>query len=73
MASESKDDEELREKLETAKRLLKKANRKDLYALLNVTSDASEAEIKKGYKKAGMFICICMFLCKNYIITCIYL
>ena len=37
-----------------AKTALKRAGRKDLYSILGVTSQASEEEIKKAYKKAAL-------------------
>ena len=49
-------EDELKEKLKHAKLLLKRSKRKDLYALLGVSkgSEASEEEIKKGYKKSAL-------------------
>lgn len=42
-----------------AKVLLKRSKRKDLYAILGVTPDASDAEIKSAYRKVGLHLIRC--------------
>lgn len=42
---------ELEKGLRSAKQLLKKARRKDYYKILEVSRDAGEEEIKKGYRR----------------------
>lgn len=48
-------DDEFHEHLRKAKLLLKRSNRKDLYATLNLPqgSKATEEDIRKAYKKSG--------------------
>eukprot|EP00547_Thalassionema_nitzschioides_P001427 CAMPEP_0194203662 /NCGR_PEP_ID=MMETSP0156-20130528/3378_1 /TAXON_ID=33649 /ORGANISM="Thalassionema nitzschioides, Strain L26-B" /LENGTH=534 /DNA_ID=CAMNT_0038929453 /DNA_START=54 /DNA_END=1655 /DNA_ORIENTATION=+ len=48
------EERDLREKLRTAKIQLKRANQRDLYKILGVGRDATEAEIKKRYRKAAL-------------------
>ena len=40
--------------LQEAQRDLKKAKRVDLYKILDVSQDASQEEIKKGYRKMAL-------------------
>ena len=45
---------EVAKKIKKSKLAIKKANRKDYYALLNVTEQANEAQLKKGYRKSAL-------------------
>lgn len=45
---------ELKKKKQKAEVALKRSKRKDLYALLGVTQDASDAEIKSAYRKMAL-------------------
>lgn len=45
---------EMKQKLRQAQVALKRAGRKDLYAILGVSQDADEAEIRKKYKHAAL-------------------
>jgi len=44
----------LQQKKQKAEVLLRRSKRKDLYAMLGVTSEATEAEIKSAYKKSAL-------------------
>lgn len=44
----------LQQKKQKAEVMLRRSKRKDLYAVLGVTSDATEAEIKTAYKKSAL-------------------
>mmetsp|Transcript_50586 Transcript_50586/g.56465 ORF Transcript_50586/g.56465 Transcript_50586/m.56465 type:complete len:533 (-) Transcript_50586:61-1659(-) len=56
--AEKKGDElqqkELKKKIREAQVQLKRAGQKDLYKILNVGKDATEAEIKKAYRKSAL-------------------
>ena len=56
MKGKGVDLDDVKEKLDEAKMLLKKSKRKDLYAILGVTKGAfaTTAEIKTAYKKAAL-------------------
>lgn len=45
---------DLAHKIKKARVLLKRSKRKDLYAVLGVTADASESEIKSAYRKVSV-------------------
>jgi DnaJ family protein C protein 7 len=47
-------DRTIERQIRAAKLALKKANRKDYYKLLGVSPHATEAEIKKGYRKSAL-------------------
>ena len=45
---------DVKSRIKKAKVALKRAGKKDLYAILGVSQGADEAEIKKAYKKAAL-------------------
>ena len=46
--------EDIQEKIRSAKIQLKRAGRKDMYKILGVSKDATESEIKKSYRKLAL-------------------
>lgn len=54
MESDPPLNEDLESKVRKAKTLLKRASRKDLYAVMELSSEASEAEIKSAYRKLAL-------------------
>lgn len=49
-----RNNQEIAEKVERARRLLKQARQKDYYKVLGISRDADQKTIKKGYRKATM-------------------